>query len=229
MLCQYLHDLNVRDALKEKLEFNSYQDLLWGTHEEIKQNLRLIFQNLIFDLIAPTSNYKKIINDILCGYIPYARYLGYYNIIFDNHSDVLGINTKYFYDIDKIELLQCIENYADEAICYLFLRCQDDFEKSYLRFTDSHISFKRWTFRLEEWVKEDLIQVLNKYMPSDNSLGKRITKLITSDYLYIPMLDLTYNSPDSQAIKKLLSATENYICELETIQSIYNTNDIFYK
>ena len=59
------------------------------------------------------------------------------------------------------------------------------------------------------------MHILKMYKPKENSLGKRITKLITFDYSYIPYLG---NSEYSDKLKKIISATETYISELEKIQ-----------
>lgn len=219
---KYLIQDNVLDAINKKLEFNDIQAILWGTEEEIKQNLIIIFQCLLFDLISAESPFKDTINDILCGYIPYARYLGYYKILFETKSPINGIKMSELYNVDIFNAINTIDSFADTAINYLFAQCNEDFKEKFLHFTKNHNSFSRWTYRLEEWVEKDLIPMLLKFKPSENDLGRRILKLISTDYQLIPHIKMSKDIIEIENFKKLISATDRYITELEDIfLSIY--------
>lgn len=214
---KYLIQDKVLEAINEKLEFNKKQAVLWGTDEEIKENLIIIFQCLLFDLISIDSPFKDTVNDILCCYTPYARYLGYYKIIFETKSPINGIEMSDLYNVDSYSAINTIESIADEAINYLFAQCHIDFEDLFLKFTKNHDSFSKWTYRLEDWVKEDLMPMLSQYKPSENGLGRRILMLIASDYKYIPNIKTHISTIEVEKYKRLISATERYITELEEI------------
>lgn len=214
---KYLIQDKVLEAINEKLEFNNKQAVLWGTDEEIKQNLIIIFQCLVFDLISTDSPFKDTVNDILCYYTPYARYLGYYKILFEAKSPINGIEMSDLYNVEIYSAINTIESIADEAINYLFYQCYKDFKKRYFNFVKKHNSFSKWTYRLEDWVKEDLIPMLSQYKPPENDLGRRILKLIVSDYKYIPNIKTHTNTIEVEKYKRLISATERYITELEEI------------
>lgn len=223
----YLIQDSIRDCLKDKLEFDTFKDMLWGTDEEIGEeiSLRLLFQSIILDLISPSSEYKNIVNEILCGYVPFARYSGLYQILFESGISIAQETITYFYDIDKIDVLTCIDTYADKAIQFLFNKCKSDFLQAFLRFANSTNSYKKWTYKFEKWIEKDLMILLCEYMPNENSFGKRIKGMIHSDYLHIAQLVSSYNPEEINAIKMLLASTEKYISMLEDIQYTYPDYD----
>lgn len=216
----YLIQDCVRDELKAKLEFASYQEMLWGTTEEICEQLPALFLIILTDL-ANDDQYKDTTNHILCAHIPYARYYGYYKIIFMKEPLIPDIDNAYFYDIDKAEMLSSIDAVFSDAVNSLFEKCHDQFKEAYMHFVNTHNSFKRWNYRFEEWIKNELMPILLKYTPDENSFGMRILKMIETDFCKIPLLKITNEPDEIDAIKRLLSSTENYIISLEQIQSSY--------
>jgi hypothetical protein len=217
----YLIQYAVLCEVRDKLDFDSNQEILWGSHEEIALNLPLIFQQLILDLLSPSSEYKDEIDNILCRYVPYARYSAYYHLLFESESPIPGFHPSDFYNVNEFEAKMNIDAMADKAIVHLFSLCKDNFFELFLTFTDSHDTFKFWDDEIKKWVNEYFIKMLECYTPTSNALGTRIRNIINSDYLYIPSIDSITNqsNPNAQSMKDLLSATEKYIQELEKIQA----------
>ncbi len=219
----YLIQDNVRDAIVDKLHFKDNKHLLWGTNEEICYNLPLVFQCLLFDLISKDSIYRELTEKILCSYIPFARYLAYHHVIFEMPSPIEGYSTSDFYPTNIWELYETVDAFADKAIAYLYQKCHSDFYNTFLQFCTSHDSYKKWTKYLDIWVKEQIIPIISKYKPTSNSVGSRIYSLILTDYSYIPSLVLsdTFKEPNILAIQKMISATDQYIEQLENINNEY--------
>ena len=212
----YLIQDSVRDELKEKLDFNSYQEMLWGSEEEIQDNLPALFTMIMSDL-ANDNQYKEIINHILCAYIPYVRYYGYYRIFFEYKPLLPDFDNSYFYELDSSELLSSIDNSFSEAVNYIYERCRYKFKDAYMDFVLSHDSFKRWTYRFEEWIDESLMPLLKQYMPEDTSFSARILNMIESDFSKIPLLKITNDPDELEVLKSLLVSTDKYIDSLEEI------------
>lgn len=225
----YLIPDNVRDALKKELPFDTEQDLLWGTKDEVSSFLPVIFQHLIFDLIANKSDYKDLINKILCNYIPYARYRAYYHILYETPSPIPNQFMTALYDVDNIDMIMTIDSYTDSAISYLFRMCREDFKDSFFRFMEINDSFKKLDKRLNKWVDTDLISILRQYTPSETSLGHRIESLISCDYSYLPLISSSKISEKSEApvMQQIISATDQYVSALEAIQKNYPTHTFF--
>lgn len=214
----YLIQDSVRDELKKKLSFDSYQDMLWGSSNERVEQFPTIFLLVLTDLVDSSSPYKDKINSILCDYTPYARYIGYYKIIFEQNPIIPEINNENLYNIDTHEMLSSIDYYFSCAVNHLYMKCKNDFIKLYNKFVENRDSFKRWTFRFEEWITNELIPMLEKYTPSQNSLGMRILRIIEEDYCKIPLLNISSNPYEINVIQNLLSSSEKYISALEDIQ-----------
>lgn len=212
----YLIQDSVRDELKEKLDFNSYQEMLWGSEEEIQDNLPALFMMIMSDL-ANDNQYKEIINHILCAYIPYVRYYGYYRIFFEYKPLLPDFDNSYFYELDSSELLSSIDNSFSEAVNYIYERCRYKFKDAYMDFVLSHDSFKRWTYRFEEWIDESLMPLLKQYMPEDTSFSARILNMIEADFSKIPLLKITNDPDELEVLKSLLVSTDKYIDSLEEI------------
>lgn len=217
----YLIQYAVLCEIRDKLDFDSNQEILWGSHEEIAFYLPVIFQHLILDLLSPSSEYKDETDSILCRYVPYARYSAYYHLLFESESPIPGFHPSDFYNVDEFEAKMNIDAMADKAIVHLFLLCKDNFLELFLAFTDSHDTFKFWDGELKKWIDEYFIRMLRCYAPTSNALGTRIRNIINSDYLYIPSISPVTNqsNPNVQSMKDLILATEKYIQELEKIQA----------
>ncbi len=217
----YLIQENVKEVLKDKLNYNSFQDMLWGSDEEIHEYLPTLFLTVMTDLVKKDSPYKDIVNSVLCNYIPYAKYLGYYHVLFECESAIPRDQLFSLYNIDKTDFFLCIDNYFSGAVNYIYYKCHKEFYALYISFVKKHNSFKRWTYRFCEWIKDKLIPLLRKYTPSENSLGNRIKNIIYTDYTHISTYLLTNDPDEKEAIKLLLMTTGTYIDKLELLQKSY--------
>ncbi len=222
----YLIQNAVLCEIKDKLNFDSNQEILWGSHKEIAFYLPIIFQHLIFDLLSPSSEYKDKIDNILCRYVPYARYSAYYHLLFETESPIPGFEPSLLYNVNEFDMRMNIEAMTDKAIVHLFLLCKNNFFQLFLTFTDSHDTFRSWDNDLKKWVDKYFIKMLESYAPTSNALGTRIRNIINSDYLYIPFIDPITNK-NSQSMKDLISATDKYIQELENIQANCYDQNLF--
>ncbi len=218
----YLIQDCIRDALKESLEFNSYWEMLWGSENEIIEQLPALFLTVLTDL-ANDTHYKKTVNQILCSYLPYAKYYGYYRIFFECEPLLPDFDNSYFYDIDSSELLSSIDYVFSDAVNHLYQKCNSEFRDAYIDFAKSHDSFKRWPYRFEEWIEATLIPILVKNKPSDSSFSARILKMIESDFSKIPLLKMSGDPDELILIRKLLASTEQYISSLEEISVSFST------
>jgi len=216
----YLVQDSVLYALKEALDFKSYWEILWGTEEEIINHLPVLFLTILADL-ANDDLYKGTINHILCSYLPYARYYGYYKIYFEHEPLLPDFDNSYFFSIFGSDLLSSIDNAFSNAVAHLFNKCDLEFRDAYLDFAKTHNSFKRWPYRFEEWIDATLMPILKQFEPSDSSFSTRILNLIEADFSKIPLLRLTNDPYELNAIKELLTSTDQYISSLEKLSLSY--------
>ena len=84
-------------------------------------------------------------------------------------------------------------------------------------FVTNHDSFKRWTYRFEEWIEASLLPLIKQYMPEDSSFSARILNMIESDFSKIPLLKITNDPDELEVIRSLLASTDKYIDSLEEI------------
>lgn len=225
----YLIQDSVLNKIVSKLDFGSPQDVLWGTQEEINYYLPVLFQHIVFDMLSTASEYKDKINEILCRYVPYARYLAYHHLLFECKSPIPEIELSFLYDINDIEAKLCIDTKIDEAIAHLFSLCRKDFMKIYLEFVNEISSFKKWDNKLLKWIDKDFFPMLQPYAPTANSIGVRIKTLLSCDYSYLSniLFSKENNNADKEAMKKLITATDDYILKLEEIQAKCANKNLF--
>lgn len=171
--------------------------------------------------LANDKHYGEITNRILCAYIPYARYYGYYRIVFEYDPLLPDFDNSYFYELDSSELLSSIDNSFSEAVNHLYDKCKKKFIDIYWDFVADHDSFKRWTYRFEEWIEAALIPLIKQYMPEESSFSARILNMIESDYSKIPLLKISNDPDELEVIKSLLISTDKYI---DSLEEIYKTH-----
>ena len=223
-----------------KLGFNNEQEVLWGTDDEIESNVFGIFRNLINDLLPcdlewnlnnlsfPDNVELDIdIKNILCDYIPYAKYLTYWRLFFGNRratgqSKEISSFPALYYGISEDILIENIDNVRTQAISYLFLKPQfkEKFQQIFIEFCSQHTTFKKLDKKLIDFVKHKVISLLKEYAPDENSLGLRVMHIIESDLF--KKRTVTLNSKEQNtAITRLINVSASYIEELEQLQEEY--------
>ena len=211
---------NTQKALVDVVKFTD-KELLWGTDWEIENEIFLVFQNLVYDLVAEDSPYRLLLNEAFCSYVPFARYSAYCKILFEKNT--LHPNVAEFYYENEIELLQCVDSFRDDAIAYIFLNCQPLFLNEYKKLIDRTTSYTRLDSTLRDWVEEHVLVLFSMFTPNNDSIGKRIENLLYSDNNLTLKLYETNNRNDCaiELLNRLHSATSEYIEALEAIQQDY--------
>lgn len=222
------------------LAFNNEKEVFWGTDDEIESNVFGIFRNLINDILPcdlewnlnnlsfPDNEELDIdIKNILCDYIPYAKYLTYWRLFFGdqqktNKNGQISIFPALYYGISEDTLIENIYNARTQAICYLFLKPQfkEKFKQAFIEFCYQNTTFKKLDKKLIDFVRHKIITLLKEYAPDENSLGLRVMHIIESDLF--KKRTITLNSKEQNtAITKLISVSASYIEELEQLQEEY--------
>lgn len=215
----YLIQDAVLYEITQKLEFNNKQEVLWGTYEEIEYNLIIIFQRIILDILSSQNDLKPEIDDILCTYVPYARYSAYQHILFETKLPTPDLVFSRMYNRDELGMKMTIDAKVSEAINHIFSLCRKEFKRKYFHFTSEMKTFSKWDKKMAMWIAEDFMGIIKPYTPRPDSLGMRIKRLLISDYSLIPNVFLSYTLPtqDIEPLNELLQATEKYVANLEKI------------
>lgn len=203
------------DGLLVKLDFhNSIQEVLWGTEEEINNNLPLIFKNVILDLLDNKLKLDFSIEDILCDFVPYAKYSTYYKIILSKDNKYPAI----FYGVYEDKVIENLYSSKDRAIDFLYSKSQNEFSKAFINFAKETTSFKNINKVFKEnFIYKSFIPLLMTHIPDETSLGIRVKNLILADLSQTAKLILN-NDFTNDYYRQLINASSEYILKLERIQ-----------
>lgn len=203
------------DGLLVKLDFHkSKQEVLWGTDEEIKENLPHIFKKIMLDLLDNQSELDFSIEDILCDFVPYAKYSTYFNLLFSKDNSFPALS----YGVYEDNIIENIDISRKNAIKFLYQKCEKDFSETFIKFTQETKSFKKIDKVFNNnFINKLFIPLLKKYIPEENSLGIRVKNLITADLSHVPKLIFPKES-NKKYYQKLICASSEYILKLEQIQ-----------
>lgn len=239
-------------GLVPMLDFNSKEEVLWGTDDEIRTYLHDLF-NLLWNEVC--INRKRINSELyLCDFIPYAKYSTYWKILFESdtindprfsfvkNSEIIQVletessdftrcsNDEYnnrilnfpalFFDIKEDTVIENIDSARNDALDYLYGKCEEDFLRTFKEFTEENDSFHM----LNNTIKNDLIEkrflpLMDKYKPDESSLGLRVKNLIFEDLSYCAALFCKRNIENPKYRKELINASSAYIIRLEHIQN----------
>ncbi len=197
-------------------KYNEEKCILWKNFKDNSNlideiTLMQIFQSLIIDLYT-SKKYTDIINDVLCRYVPFARYTAYYNIFFTNKFEAYQLEKHNYFHFNKASLWECIDTYINDATIYIYNLCKDEFRLLFIEFASSILMYKKIDSKLQLWVNKEFIKMLKKYLPNEYDLGLRIRNIIEDDYVNIQLREINNESKE-----KLDEVTENYISMLENI------------
>lgn len=167
---------------------------------------------------------------MLIDFVPYAKYFSYQEMFFENkfsiakfpHSD-FNIPL-FFYGIKEDYVREMLQSNQNDAIKFLFDKCQSEFRKALYDFVlSTGKSFSKLNNKLNDFVKYDLSVILNNLLPDENSLGLRVHNLMISDWKNLgeliskEMLDIEKSNHD-KIEKLLINFSMEYISKLEIVQ-----------
>lgn len=222
------------------LGFEEYE-LFWGCEDEIRNNSRTIFRNLILDLLVYNENYRDKTNNknnkididldsIFLSYIPYTVYSTYKKIADETSLEPIeyfGIALdKRYADINK----------AREAVIeflYLISNQEKKFENSFIKFTKNRDSFEKIDKYLIEYISLEFIPLLNDAISKDRLFGLIIKNLIESVTSRSKDLIIAYKNnkviDNAEFIREQINSTSSYIVKLEDIQEAFIKKNLIKK
>ena len=198
-----------------KLSFESRQEILWGSNEEINSYIYDLFVLLWEEVSSETSSYGIDKDLLLCDYIPYAKYKSYWNIIFSSENKYSAIAYG-IYEDDVVGKIGCAEK---KALMFLYQKCQQEFLSNFEEFAKNTLTFYKINQAFKkDFIEESFVPLLKKHTPDSSSLGLRVRDLIYSDLSHCAPLVHEEETEDCSYLKKLISATSSYVLALENIQ-----------
>ncbi len=199
-------------ATKE-LGFKTKKEILWGTDSEIADYIFDLFKALWNEM----SNFKIDSESYLCDYIPYAKYSTYYNILFNSSNTYPAL----FYGIKEDTIIENLEPSKNDAILFLYQKCEEDFSSFFKDFTEENTSFHKLDKLISDILLPNFIKILESHKPGSDSLGLRVRDLINADLSQTAYMIVTGNFDAYKS--SLIRASSNYILSLEEIQNQYCT------
>lgn len=226
----YNHAYNC--GLLGKNLFSNKHEVLWGNPEEIKSYAPSLFP-LLIDMITSDFSYDFDVENLLCDYVPYAISRAYWDILFStDHENARFHFCEYddkilnfpaiAYGFSEDELFENFDTVRDNAISFLYNRCEIDFIELFIDFTNNTLSFKKLDKVINDsLIKNRLFPMLNKYIPDASSLGLRVRNLIYEDVSYIAPLVFQRKLDNPTLRAELVIASLDYAAKLEKIQATY--------
>lgn len=202
-------------GLLPKLNFKDKIEIFWGTEEEINSYIYDLFILLWEEVSNDTTTYG-IDNDLfLCDYIPYAKYKSFWNILFSKENKYPALA----YGIYEDDVVEKIDNAEEQALIFLYKKCQQDFLSNFKQFAKETSSFHKINKVFKEnFIEKSFVPLLEKHTPNSSSLGLRVRDLIYSDLSHTAPLIYEKKDTDNLYLKRLINASSSYILELEKIQ-----------
>ncbi len=202
-------------GLLPKLNFKDKIEIFWGTEEEINSYIYDLFILLWEEISKEISTYGIDKNLFLCDYIPYAKYKSYWDILFlqENKYPALA------YGIYEDDVVEKIDYAEEQALIFLYKKCQQDFLSNFKQFAKETSSFHKINKVFKEnFIEKSFVPLLEKHTPNSSSLGLRVRDLIYSDLSHTAPLIYEKKDTDNLYLKRLINASSSYILELEKIQ-----------
>lgn len=221
---------NSKKGLAPLLFDDDIHTLLWGTDEEIIQNSPTIFSCIIKDLLelpSPKNNdtNNKNIDDIdihliLSDYAPYAFNWTYYNLLTKNNVAC----TDYSYGVLPYNIYRELPISYINAINFLYKKCEKIFNEKFIDFTKKTNSYSKLDSVFKKnFITNEFIPLLKKYIPQEDSIGLRIRHLILTDISNSSRLIKQHPNQDSftKLDRKLIHLSTQYAHDLMELQKEY--------
>ncbi|ETT63712.1 hypothetical protein BSK66_28575 [Paenibacillus odorifer] len=217
--------------LTEKLKFSSEFEFLWGDFENSDLSKVLFHKVLIDVLYGDDDELKKLYNNVLFDYVPYAEYHSYWQMFVMGEIEIpkfpnsqLSIPS-YFYNLNEDQISDKYESIQKNAIEFLYFKCRKQIHSSLVDFIiQEGDSLKKLDKKLDYFISH-LTSFIEKYVPNEDSLGLRARNIIISDYRKFGTL-IAKEMKDSpwtlveHTLKLLVESSLAYITELKRVQSI---------
>jgi len=203
------------------LNFENEKEVLWGTDNEIKRNLQMIYLLIMQELPIYCFEYIKDWEEVLFDYVPYSKYKTLLEI--KNKFNISLYETYGVKDEEVSEIKLSI--YQLNAISYFFYNesFRNEFLEMFLSFANEQKNFTHIDKKFKEnFIVKRFIPLLKKYKPKhETSLGLRVRDLLVNDLQCLPELFLSVkNKKTDDDLKRMLNkASSRYITELEIIQN----------
>lgn len=208
------HLRSKRVGLIPMLRFQNEQEVLWGTLDERKAYLPQLFGVIMSDLLSHESELDFSISDVLCDFVPFAKYSAYWEVVFSNGNNIPAL----YFGITEDEILENIELSKENAVDFLYCKYKKEFFEIFTKFSEETKSFKKINMVFyENFIKGEFIPLIKKSAEDRKSLGQRVKNLILADLAYVPYLIASPNG-NSTCDKDLIRASSEYILRLEEIQ-----------
>ncbi|MDK7204175.1 hypothetical protein QP439_07565 [Streptococcus sp. UMB1203] len=216
--------------LTNRLGFDNEYQLLWEDIEK-DENIHFIFLCLLKECFWDKNEMRELLNHVLTDYIPYAKESPLFDmILFPSKYKMKKISKTdmyvplYFYGVSEDEVIEQFSLCLDDAIEFLFKKCHKDFKKIFINFIKEHgTSLKKINKKLEDFVNNELKQLLLQYSPKEDSLGLRVKNIMISDWF--SRIDLVMALFDNRSLDdkllfemKLYNNSMNYVKDLEDLQ-----------
>ncbi len=210
---------NQADVIADNLGFSSVEDFLWGNLTEFHSYSGALFSKLIIDSRSDADSCdKKVIEDALCLYTPYAR-LSEYNLLLRT-DQYKAINFVCDYDEkDEMDILY-------SAIARLYQRVDKKFAKIYFEFFSGKKTLKL-NRTIADFVHTCLIPLVQDYISDDNSFGKS-SKVIIESIAQNMANEVTDNLPEDilteeervhfETAEEFVNMSLEYFSNLEMLQ-----------
>lgn len=213
-----VNESDIKVGILNTLDFNSVHDVLWGTDIELKQNLPLIYRNIMSDLSFYYRDFAPTIENILCDYIPYSEC-----ITFSNIKKTQNISIKQYFGIEDESISSLnLQIQRERALLHLYSKTtfRTSFESSFIEFANRTESFTKIDKKLEnDYIMPIFIPLLKKHISDDSSLGLRVKKIIENDLILVLNSTLTSEDISDKTFRQaLINASSEYIAKLENIQ-----------
>lgn len=205
--------------------------LLWGDFENSDLS-KVLFEKLLIDVLwGDDDELKKLYNNVLFDYVPYAEYHSYWQMFIDGEIELpkfpksqLSISS-YFYNIKEDDIFEKYECIQKNAIEFLYYKCETQFHILFVDFImQEGDSLKKLNKKLNNLVSR-LTRFLLNYVPNEESLGLRVRNIIISDYQKFGTLIAKEMKGETwtlyeHTLKLLVESSLTYITELKRVQTI---------
>ena len=218
--CGKHKDTNIKTGLVPVLFDKNTQALLWGTDEEIIQNLPTIFYRIIKDLSEMPQKYDIDLDLILSDYAPYAFNWTYYQLLSKNNV----APTDYSYGVIPANILFDLPCSRKKATIFLYQKCKENFKEKFLEFADKTKSYLKIDKVFEKnFIVAEFIPLLKNYIPMEDSIGLRVRHLIMTDISKSSNLIAQQSTPNAytELNRTLVHLSSQYVCDLIKLQEKY--------
>ena len=217
-----LGDVDSKEGLVPKLEFDSKTVLLWGTLEERREYMEDLFI-LCFEIC--NESFSESERRLLCGEVEYSKNETYVELLFESKEKYpalyWGIYEDTVLDPNRRDSIR------EKALHRFYKKCENQFEKLFNDYADKTPSFKSLDRKFREnFIDDNFSKLLDEMRPTENEIGMYVRLAIIHQLKSVPrMIEKNNGITEVEEIQKLMNyATSQYITQLEIIQDKLEEN-----